>query len=142
MLNKLSPSLVKLLLLISSFIELGLTSLLALSTYLSYPSGLMGDTAPTTKEEVYQSLIAAGVFGAFMITSLLNIRKSKLVAKLLLIKILLYVYLAFRIWHSFLPSSAFPALLPIPIILSLYCLANTILIVQNYNSSSSRPLRK
>lgn len=71
------------------------------TTLLSFPSGFMGDTEPTTISDILRSLVWLSIYGIFLISVFLNIKYIKITSKVLLAKILIYIYYASMIWGTF-----------------------------------------
>lgn len=104
-----------------SFIDLG-------STYLSYPSGFMGDTLPTTWEDV---VVSRNVFAGFLFVLLFSyfmLRYKKYISEFIHgLKIILYLYL---IYLTIVPLETY--WIVFRIIYFIYYIFGIILIIKNY----------
>ena len=116
--------------LVLTFIETAFSFLSLASTFLSYPSGIMGDTSPTTLEEV---IVSRNVFIGFLTVLLLSyfmMRYKKYISEFVHgFKIILYFYL---IYLAINPPQTY--WIVFRIIYLFYFFFGIVLIIKNYKS--------
>lgn len=100
------------------------------STYLSYPSGIMGDTSPTTLEEV---IVSRNVFIGFLFVLLFSyflLKYKKYISELVHgFKVILYFYIIYLVIN---PVQTY--WIVSRVIYFFYCIFGIVLIIKNYQS--------
>ncbi|MBU0570138.1 hypothetical protein KKB40_05185 [Patescibacteria group bacterium] len=136
-------SLVKKALIITNLLEFSLLGMVGLATLFSYPDGFVGASAPTTKRNVYESLIEVVIGGCFLFLSFLNLKHAKFISKIFLIKTPVYFYILIKLWLSFSFSSQDLVLniimLSFALFVNLYYLFSITLIISNYSLANDWP---